>query len=220
MSENLALFDESWASIDAATSEAPVIESGDGGERRRDDELFKKWFRTRDKSGFISVREAFEIGKVAIDIGEADGGSLSGATMVYTNAIPFTTYLRTVANGAGAVTYPANQRQNLLPESFVYYGGGTNKENGQPISRILKVTYWNARNEPDTSAFEFKNGHFAASRSNTGAFIPDMSKPISVNLIKYSGRPLVCDFYSPTTTSSTAGLRFWTMHHFPITVSI
>jgi hypothetical protein len=37
---------------------------------------------------------------------------------------------------------------------------------------------------PDPSAFVFKCGHFAARKSESGAFIPDMKQLISVDSIK------------------------------------
>lgn len=149
-------------------------------EQRRNDEIYKKWFRRGDKSGFVSLRGWLEKGKVAVDIGEAGEGGLQGATMVWTNALPLMTYLRAVSNGQGTVLFPANERARVGPESFVYYGGGQTKE-GRDISRILKITYWT---EGDPSGFAWKTGHFPATRTRTGAYVPDMSAPIQSNLIK------------------------------------
>ena len=154
---------------------APPIDS-----EQRNDELYKKWFRSRDRVGFLSLRHWLTAGKVAIDIGEASGGSLTGATMVWTNALALASYLRAVSSGQGQLIYPAGKQP---AESYIYYGGGSDKD-GKPISRVLKVVYWTA--DDPSSGFAWKTGHFPATRTSTGAYQPDMSSPISTNLIKIS----------------------------------
>lgn len=143
------------------------------------DEIHKQWFRTKDKQGFLGIRAAFDIGKVAIDIGElGGGGGLAGATLVYTNVMPFATYMRAVATGRADQLFPANNKMKTPAGAYVYYGGS--QAGGKPVSRILKVL-------PDGGRFQWKTGHFDAKVTSTGAFMPtDMTAPLSANMIMVS----------------------------------
>jgi len=79
------------------------------------------------------------------------------------------------------------------PESFVSYGGTS--ADGQPISRIFKAQYWQSGDNVDPSAFMWKIGHFKARKSDSGAFIPDMKSPISVDSIKVTRQDIVSISY-------------------------
>lgn len=153
-------------------------------------EMYKKWFRTRDRSGFLSIRPWTEKNKCAIDIGELNGtGKMQSHTLVWTEMIALATYLRAVAQGSASTIYPANARAGVATnEGFTTYGGG--RVDGKPVSRILKVHYWqNGTGENatfDPTSFAWKCGHFEARESASGAYIPDMTKGVSQNLIKVS----------------------------------
>lgn len=134
-------------------------------------DLFKHFFRTKSKGGFIALRPWFEAGKISVDIGEtAVEGGLVSNTLAWVPVIPFAAYLKAIVNNTAVHSY--------VNEEFAYFGGG-HTDNG-PVSRILKVRHWGT----ETIAFEFKTGHFKASVSNNGAFIPDMQSPVSTDLIK------------------------------------
>lgn len=149
-----------------------------------EDDIYKKWFRSKDRSGFLTLRHWFEAGKVSIDVGELSGEGLKGNTQVWTNAIALGTYLRSVTNGTAALLYPA--QRGTSAEAFVYYGGG--KIDGRPVSRILKVEHWSTgsgeNRRYDESAFAWKCGHFVARQTDSGAYIPDMSQSLSQNSIR------------------------------------
>lgn len=153
-------------------------------EKTFDDDVYKKWFRTKTKSGFLTLRTWLEAGKASIDIGEIANGT-SENTIVWCDAVELATYLQAVTNGQGASLYPVRYGLNE-PEGFIHYGGSNS--GNQPISRILKVSYWRTGSgdqaNVDSSAFAWKCGHFKARTSDTGAFIPDMKSPLSVNQIK------------------------------------
>ncbi len=144
-------------------------------------DLYKKW-HTR---GFLSVKPLLHIGKFRIDIGAMDEKkTLTGHTEVFVDSILFATYLRAVANGQGIMIYRANPRTSVpTDEGVTFYGGG--KIDGKPISRIFKSHYWaKGKNEYDINAFVFKAGHFEANESSSGAFMPNMDKPLSTDFIK------------------------------------
>lgn len=144
-------------------------------------DLYKKFFKTKSAGGFLALRGWLEVGKVSVDIGEvAVNGGLVSNTVVWAPAISLAAYLKAVANNTAERLYPADPRKKLdLPESFIYYGGSIT-ENG-PVSRIIKVSHWH---ESGGKAFEWKAGHFRASATESGAFVPDLTKEISLNRIK------------------------------------
>lgn len=173
----------------------PPDEGSDTKKDNFDDDVYKKWFRSKDKSGFLAIRTWLEAGKVSIDIGETGGQGLKGNTQVWTNAVELVTYLRAVYDGKGPALYP--RQKNSPEESFVYYGGG--QLDGKPVSRILKVEHWSTGSGDsksyDASSFAWKCGHFAARKAESGAFIPDMSKSLSQNMIKVSRREMAEMYY-------------------------
>lgn len=152
------------------------------------DDVFKKWFKTGGKSGFLAVGTWLEAGKAYVDIGDNTGGEAK-ATKVFTDALQLATFLRAVYDGNGDKLY---YKRGELPtsESFVYYGGA--KVDGSPVSRVLKIHHWQTdfdKENPkfDSRSFVWKTGHFHARQVDSGAFIPDKSKPpISMNMIKVS----------------------------------
>jgi len=159
-------------------------------ERVYEKDLYKKWFRSKSQSGFISIRPWFAGMKFKIDIGKtgADGKLLS-STNVFVDAVDFAAWLRAVVNGSAVKDFPANEKTGApTNESFVSYGG--TEINSRPISRILKVHYWQSGETFDTTAFVFKAGHFDARKSDSGAFLPNMKAPISVDSIKVTRQEL------------------------------
>jgi len=152
-----------------------------------EDDIFKKWFKTGQKSGFLALNGWLDAGKVSVDIGEIGQGELKSSTKVWTNAIDLSVYLKAVYEGKGKTLYPA-YKEAPTDESFIYYGGG--KMDGKPVGRVLKVHHWQTgsgdNKSYDSRAFVWKSGHFPAKQTDSGAFIPDMNNPISTNLIKVS----------------------------------
>lgn len=149
-----------------------------------ENDLYKKWFRSKTQSGFLSIRPWFTGMKLKIDIGKTSpDGKLLSHTNLYVDAVDFAAYLKSIVNGNAADIYVANDRLGLpTPESFASYGGA--KIDGNPISRIFKAHYWMNGDTVDPTSFVWKAGHFKARVSDTGAFIPDMKSPISVDSIK------------------------------------
>lgn len=147
-------------------------------------DLYKKWFRSKTQSGFLAIRPWNEALKMKIDIGKTSAeGKLISSTAVFVDSIDFAAYLRSITIGMASVNYPANDKMGIpTAEGFVSYGGTT--LDGKPISRIFKSHYWQTGDTVDSTAFVWKCGHFAARKSESGAFIPDMKSPISVDQIK------------------------------------
>lgn len=162
-----------------------------------EDDIFKKWFRTREKSGFLSLRGWLEAGKVSVDIGETGGKGLQNNTMVWTNAIELAVYLRAVYDGKATSLFPAPRGSEGSAETFTYYGGAT--VDGKPVSRILKVEHWSTIKDGkkiyDSNAFAWKCGHFGARKADSGAFIPDMTQSLSQNKIKVTRKEMAEIYY-------------------------
>jgi len=154
-------------------------------------DLYKKWFRSKTQSGFVSIKPWFQGMKFKIDIGKTSSeGKLISSTNVYVDAFDFAAYLKSIVSGTAVVNYPANERSNIpSPEGFASYGGAD--INGKPVSRIFKAHYWQNGESFDSNAFAWKCGHFPAKKSDTGAFIPDLKSPISVDFLKVS-RQEIC----------------------------
>lgn len=157
--------------------------------------LYKKWFRSKTQSGFVSIRPWFQGMKLSIDIGKTNpDGKLESSTNCFVDAVDFAAYLKSIVNGSAVINFPPNDRMGTnTPESFVSYGGGV--VNGQTVSRIFKSQYWPSGESFDSSAFMWKVGHFKARKSDSGAFIPDMKAPLSVDSIKVTRQDIVSISY-------------------------
>jgi len=157
--------------------------------------LYKKWFRSKSQSGFISIRPWFQAMKFNIDIGKTNSdGKLESSTNCFVDAVDFAAYLKAVVQGNAPINFPANERMGLqTPESFVSYGGSASS--GEPMSRIFKAQYWPSGESYDSSSFIWKNGHFKARKTESGAFIPDMKSPLSVDSIKVTRQDIVSISY-------------------------
>ena len=153
-------------------------------EKTYDKDLYKKWFKSKTYSGFISIRPWFAGMKFRIDIGSLSSeGKLANNTHVFVDAVDFAAWLKAVVNNTAITGYPANSKTGVLTnEGFVSYGGS--EIQGRPISRIFKIHHWQTGESYDNTAFAFKTGHFDAKKTSSGAFLPDMKSPISVNSIK------------------------------------
>lgn len=154
-------------------------------------DLYKKWFRSKAQNGFLSIKPWMDAFKLKIDIGKTTpDGKLLSSTNVFVDAVDFGAYLRAITMGTAERMFPQNDRTGVpTAEGFVSYGGATIE--GKPVSRIFKAHYWQNGDNVDTTAFAWKCGHFAARKSDSGAFIPDMKSPLSVDLIKVT-RQDVC----------------------------
>jgi hypothetical protein len=163
--------------------------------KQYDQDLYKKWFRSKTQSGFLSIKPWYQGLKFKLDIGKTSAdGKLISSTMVFVDAIDFAAYLRSIANNTATVNFPANDRTGVpTAEGFVSYGGGI--IDSKPISRIFKSHYWQSGETYDSSAFVWKCGHFAARKSDSGAFIPDMKSPVSVDSIKVTRQDIVTISY-------------------------
>jgi len=169
--------------------------SDETGSSQYDNDLYKKWFRSKTQSGFLSIRPWFTGMKFKIDIGKTSpDGKLLGHTNLYVDAVDFAAYLKSIVLGTASNIYPANERLGLpTPEAFASYGGA--KIDGKPISRIFKAHHWSSGESFDSTSFVWKAGHFAARVSDTGAFIPDMKSPISVDSIKVTRQDIASISY-------------------------
>lgn len=158
--------------------------------------LYKKWFKSKSQSGFVSIRPWFQGMKFSIDIGKTNpSGKLESNTNCFVDAIDFAAYLRSIVTNTATFNFPSNERLGLnTPEAFVSYGG-TTLQSGQQISRIFKCQYWQSGETIDSSSFIWKAGHFKARKSDTGAFIPDMKSPLSVDSIKVTRQEIVSISY-------------------------
>lgn len=136
-------------------------------ERQFKSDVYKKWFKTRDRQGFLSVKDALEINKFVLDIGEQKPGQEMSSSHTFIDADELPVILDKLYTGA-----------LVKGDAIMLYGGG--RIDGNPISRVFKVEQWSDQND----AWAFKNGIFQAKETNTGAFTPIMDKPISMNLIK------------------------------------
>lgn len=171
---------EFLAQLDEMSSDAPSIKDS----KDYQNDLYKKWFRSKSQSGFLSIRPWFAGMKFKLDIGKTSpDGKLLSHTNIYVDAVDFAAYLKAIVNGNGSILYPSNDKLGLpTPEGFASYGG-SNVE-GKPVSRIFKAHHWPSGETFDPNSFIWKAGHFNARVSDTGAFIPDMKSPLSVDSIK------------------------------------
>jgi hypothetical protein len=194
--EDLGDFMESeQLEVELAIQNSQEPKSLDLNQKKYDKELYKKWFRSKTQSGFISIKPWYEGLKFKIDIGRTSNeGKLDSNTTVYVDVVDFAAYLKSVTNGTATINYPANPKMGLThPESFVAYGGGI--IDNKPISRIFKSQYWQSGDTIDTGSFVWKCGHFQARKSESGAFIPDMKSPLSVDSIKITRQDAVSISY-------------------------
>lgn len=164
--------------------ESPVVQKSDNKDYQQD--LYKKWFRSKTQAGFLAIRPWNQALKFKIDIGKASPeGKLLSSTAVFVDAIDFAAYLRSIANLTAVKNYPFNEKLGVpTNEGFVSYGGAV--IDNKPVSRIFKSHYWQTNEQYDENSFVWKSGHFAARKSDSGAFIPDMKSPVSVDQIKVS----------------------------------
>jgi hypothetical protein len=185
MSEILDNIDDFMSSLD----EDSVPVNKDTKEYQSD--LYKKWFRSKSQSGFLAIRPWYEALKFKIDIGKTSpDGKLLSSTNVFVDAIDFGAYLKSIVSGTAQNNYPSNAKMGVpTPEGFVSYGGAV--VDNKPVSRIFKAHHWQSNDEYDPNSFVWKCGHFAARKSDSGAFIPDMKQLISADMIKVT-RQDVC----------------------------
>jgi hypothetical protein len=192
MSEDFPDVEEFIESFTSNNNEPKILSE----EKKYDQDLYKKWFRSKTQSGFLSIKPWYQGLKFKIDIGKTSpDGKLISSTMVFVDAVDFAAYLKSISIGTASVNYPQNDKAGVpTAEGFVSYGGGIIEQ--KPVSRIFKAHYWqNADNTFDSSAFAWKCGHFAARKTDSGAFIPDMKSPISVDSIKVTRQDILSISY-------------------------
>ena len=153
-------------------------------------ELYKKWFRSKTQAGFLGIKPWFEALKARIDVGKASpDGKLLSSTAVFVDIVDLAAYVRAVNSGMATTIYPANEKNGVpTNEGFVSYGGSI--KDGKAVSRIFKSHYWQTDGQYDPNFFVWKCGHFEATHTASGAFIPNMSKALSVDSIKVSRQDL------------------------------
>lgn len=190
MSEEFENVGEFLAALDADDSNQS---KSDNKEYQQD--LYKKWFRSKTQSGFLAIKPWFKALKMKVDIGKTSSdGKLISSTNVFVDAIDFGAYLRAINNGTAVNVYPANDKLGIpTMEGFASYGGAM--IDGKPVSRIFKAHYWMNGETQDPTAFVFKCGHFVARKSDSGAFIPDMKQMISVDSIKVTRQDIASISY-------------------------
>ncbi len=165
-------------------------------EQQYSEPIYKRWFRTKDKSGFISIIPWFDnekgIVKLNIDVGESDPSTnaLRSSTNAFVDAYKFGSFVKAIANDTAKSIFPSKNKKinnewkpdpdHPTDESIAFYGGS----NG--VARIIRIHHWQTPNGYDSSAFVVKIGHFEGNTSHSGAIIADMSKIISRNQIKVS----------------------------------
>jgi hypothetical protein len=183
---------ESFNNIDDFLSTLPSSDpSHSSNPQQYENDLYKKWFRSKSQSGFLALRPWYKALKLKVDIGKTSPeGKLISSTNVFVDIIDFAAYLSAIANCTAVNNFPANDRMGIpTDEGFVSYGGGM--IDNKPVSRIFKAHYWQSGDTYDSSSFVWKCGHFAARKSDSGAFIPDMKQMISMDSIKVT-RQDVC----------------------------
>lgn len=160
------------------------VKSSSEEQKSYSQDLYKKWFRSKTQNGFLSIKPWMEALKLKIDIGKTSpDGKLISSTNVFVDTIDFAAYLKSIVSGTSKEIYTVNEKMGLPSlESFASYGGA--KIDGKPVSRIFKAHYWTNGESFDETCFVWKCGHFNARVSDTGAFIPDMKNPLSVDFIK------------------------------------
>lgn len=176
---------ESFNNIDEFLSALPSSDpSHNSNPQQYENDLYKKWFRSKSQSGFLALRPWYKALKLKVDIGKTSPeGKLISSTNVFVDIIDFAAYLSAIANCTAVNNFPANDKMGIpTDEGFVSYGGGM--IDNKPVSRIFKAHYWQSGDTYDSSSFVWKCGHFAARKSDSGAFIPDMKQMISVDSIK------------------------------------
>lgn len=190
MSEEFENVGEFLAALDADDNSQS---KSDNKEYQQD--LYKKWFRSKTQSGFLAIKPWFKALKMKVDIGKTSSdGKLISSTNVFVDAIDFGAYLRAINNGTAINVFPANDKLGIpTTEGFASYGGAM--IDGKPVSRIFKAHYWMNGETQDPSAFVFKCGHFVARKSDSGAFIPDMKQMISVDSIKVTRQDIASISY-------------------------
>lgn len=158
-------------------------------------DLYKKWFRSKTQSGFLALKPWFQALKVKIDIGKTSPeGKLISSTNVFVDIIDLGAYLKAIVNGTADKIYLANEKNGIpTVEGFASYGGAV--IDGKPISRIFKAHHWQNNDSFDTASFVWKCGHFVARKSESGAFIPDMKQAISVDSIKVTRQDIASISY-------------------------
>lgn len=164
-----------------------TIPAGHGEDKQFEDVIiYKHWFKTKSRGGFLSIKDALDIGKVVIDIGatKADG-TFEGATQCYIDSVGLAVYLRAITGNYADELYPADEKANLpTPEAIAIFGGG--ERDGKVISRVFK-----AHQGDNPAHFFWKCGHFKGNKTASGAIIPqEMDKPLSVNSIRVTRKQI------------------------------
>ena len=171
---------EDWSDFDGVVETA---EPANNTDKKFEKELYKKWFKAGNQSGFISITPWYSAAKAAIDIGSVnpDTKAVKSSTKCFVSMVDFAVYLRAIVNCQAETLYPKRD-QCPSPESYVSYGASGD------LSRVFKVHYWGAGSdsEGDPRAFAFKCGHFGGKVTQSGATIPDFKDRKSADMIKIS----------------------------------
>jgi hypothetical protein len=157
--------------------------------------LYKKYFKSAKAEGFLTLRPWLEACKFQVEVGDVSDGALKSVSIAYVDAIELATYLRAVISGHAEALYPADVKNGIhTPESYVAYGGG-NTPGGDVVARIVKIHHWSSGGNADSSAFAWKCGTFEGRRTNTGAVVPDLQKPITQNMIRVTRQEMAIISY-------------------------
>lgn len=191
MNDEFSGVEQFLASLDDEASQGSLIKT----DKDYQQDLYKKWFRSKTQSGFLAIKPWFQALKMKIDIGKTSAeGKLLSSTNVFVDAVDLAAYLRAICTGTAINIYQENDKMGVpTKEGFVSYGGAV--IDGKPVSRIFKAHYWQNGENFDLSSFVWKCGHFAARKSDSGAFIPDMKQLISVDSIKVTRQDIASISY-------------------------
>ena len=103
MSDSFTSIEEFMSSIDD-TPASPQAQ-----DKSYENDLYKKWFRSKSQSGFLAIRPWYQALKFKIDIGKtSNDGKLLSSTNVFVDAVDFAAYLRAIATVTASVNYPQN----------------------------------------------------------------------------------------------------------------
>lgn len=153
------------------------------------EDLYKKWFRGKDQAGFLSIRPWPEARKFVVDIGKSDPNTnkLLSHTNAFLDGIMLAAYIKAVVNGRAAEVYPANGKQGVAtPEGLTVYGGSGS------VSRVFKSSHWPLGKDSgyDSSRFRWAIAHFEGTVTASGAIMPNMDKPLSMDFIQVTRRDM------------------------------